>query len=155
MMAIGLYLVRWRRNKANLPRPQFKVWHPVAIFNILVHTYLLVMPWYPPAGGKGDVSFWYGTYVVVGISILVLCGIYYLVWIRVLPHVLGYEVRQELVQLDGGVQAHNLVKVPAGRLMEWDAVHDATGRIIDTQGVRIHPEAEKFSAGIVTSPAAV
>ena len=141
MMAIGLYLVRWRRNKANLPPPQFKVWHPVAIFNIMVQGYLLIMPWYPPAGGKGDVSFWYGTYVVVGIAILVLCGLYYFVWIQVLPRAMGYRVRQEVVQLDGGVQTHNLVKVPVDQLNEWDAMHDATGRIISTTGVQVHLKA--------------
>lgn len=154
-MAIGLYLVRWRRSKANLPRPQFKVWHPVAIFNIMVHTYLLVMPWYPPAGGKGDVSFWYGTYVVVGISILVLCGLYYLFWIQVIPHFLGYQVRQKLVQLDGGVQTHKLVKVPVSQVVEWDATHDATGRVVGTEGVQVHLEAEKFGAGVIPSKSTV
>ena len=72
-MAVGLYVVRWRRKRANLPRPQFRAWDPVVIFNILVQVYLLVMPWYPPAGGQyaGDVSFWYATYVVTGIGMYV------------------------------------------------------------------------------------
>ena len=69
-MALGLYITRWRRSKANLPEPEFKAWHVAIIFNILVQTYLLVMPWYPPAGGAtgGDVSFWYATYCVVGLG---------------------------------------------------------------------------------------
>lgn len=121
----------------------------------MVHTYLLVMPWYPPAGGKGDVSFWYGTYVVVGISILVLCGLYYLFWIQVIPHFLGYQVRQELVQLDGGVQTHKLVKVPVSQVVEWDATHDATGRVVGTEGVQVHLEAEKFGAGVIPSKSTV
>ncbi|KAK9773143.1 putative high affinity methionine permease protein [Seiridium cardinale] len=72
-MAVGLYTVRWRRKKANLPRPSFKAWRPVVIFNILVQLYLVVMPWYPPAGDKGDVLFWYGTYMVSGLGIVLLC----------------------------------------------------------------------------------
>ena len=67
-MALGIYAVRWRRKKANLPEPEFKAWNIVIVFNICIQLYLLIMPWYPPAGGQyaGDVSFWYATYAVVG-----------------------------------------------------------------------------------------
>jgi hypothetical protein len=69
-MGVGLYVVRWRRKRANLREPEFKAWHIVVIFNILVQLYLLVMPWYPPEGGQyaGDVSFWYATYAVTGVG---------------------------------------------------------------------------------------
>lgn len=69
-MAVGIYVVRWRRRKANLPEPEFKAWHVVILFNICIQLYLLIMPWYPPAGGQyaGDVSFWYATYAVTGIG---------------------------------------------------------------------------------------
>lgn len=69
-MALGIYVVRWRRKRANLPEPEFKAWHVVILFNILIQLYLLVMPWYPPEGGQyaGDVSFWYATYAVAGIG---------------------------------------------------------------------------------------
>ncbi|GME57797.1 high-affinity methionine permease [Neofusicoccum parvum] len=69
-MAVGIYIVRWRRRKADLPEPEFKAWHVVIIFNILIQLYLLIMPWYPPAGGQyaGDVSFWYATYAVTGVG---------------------------------------------------------------------------------------
>jgi hypothetical protein len=71
LLAAGLYAVRYRRRRLGLPRPEFRAWDPVIIFNLLVYLYLLVMPWYPPAGGAyaGDVSFWYGTYVVTGIGL--------------------------------------------------------------------------------------
>lgn len=64
-MAVGLYLVRYRRKRANLP---FKAWNVLVVFNILVQAYLVVMPWYPPIGEKGDVSFWYGTYYVTSVA---------------------------------------------------------------------------------------
>jgi len=69
-MAVGLYLVRHRRKRLGLGRAAFHAWHPVIIFCIVVNTYLLIMPWYPPDGGifAGDVSFWYATYVVTGIG---------------------------------------------------------------------------------------
>ena len=70
LMAVGLFLVRYRQKRLNLPPPDFRAWDIIIVFNILVNTFLLVMPWYPPDGGPlaGDVSFWYATYVVTGIG---------------------------------------------------------------------------------------
>ena len=69
-MALGLYLVRYRRQKLGLGRAEFRAWDVSVIFNIAVNLFLVIMPWYPPATGRygGDVSFWYATYVVVGLS---------------------------------------------------------------------------------------
>lgn len=70
LLGLGLYLIRYRRRRLGLPPPEFRAWNVVIVFNLLVYIYLLVMPWYPPAGGAyaGDVSFWYATYVVTGIG---------------------------------------------------------------------------------------
>jgi hypothetical protein len=72
-MAAGLYVVRYRRRRLfgpSLRVGEFRAWDVVIAFNLCVQVYLLVMPWYPPAGGayKGDVSFWYATYVGTGIG---------------------------------------------------------------------------------------
>ncbi|KAJ4394462.1 hypothetical protein N0V93_003680 [Gnomoniopsis smithogilvyi] len=128
-MAVGLYLVRWRRKRANLPEPEFKAWNILVIFNVLVQAYLVIMPWYPPVGGKGDVSFWYGTYCVTGVAILIVCGIYYLVWAKLLPKWKGYTLRQEVVDLGQGAEAHRIAKVPNAQLADWDAEHDAVGHL--------------------------
>ncbi|OKL64684.1 hypothetical protein UA08_01055 [Talaromyces atroroseus] len=132
-MAVGVYVIRWRRKKANLPEPEFKAWNVVVIFNMLVQLYLLVMPWYPPAGGRdaGDVSFWYATYAVTGIGILAMCGIYYVLWAWLIPKWSGYTLRQEVISLEDGAQSKRLKKVPNAELAEWDATHDAAGRPID------------------------
>lgn len=83
LLAVGLYVVRYRRRRAGLGLKKgdgdgkrkgedggFRAWDPVILFNITVCLFLLVMPWYPPEGGKfgGDVGFWYATYVVTGIG---------------------------------------------------------------------------------------
>ncbi|KKY32048.1 putative high affinity methionine permease [Diaporthe ampelina] len=130
-MAVGLYVVRWRRRRANLPPPEFKAWHSVVIFNILVQLYLLVMPWYPPAGGQyaGDVSFWYATYAVTGVGILIACGTYYWFWAKLIPQWKGYQLRQEVIKLDNGAQTHEIKRVPNDELAEFDATHDAAGRL--------------------------
>ncbi|OQE39774.1 hypothetical protein PENCOP_c006G06741 [Penicillium coprophilum] len=133
-MALGIYVVRWRRSKANLPEPEFKAWNFVILFNILVQLYLLVMPWYPPIGGQyaGDVSFWYATYAVTGIGILLACAIYYYLWAILIPKWRGYKLRQEVVNLGGGVQSNRLKKVPNAEVAEWDVMHDTAGRLIES-----------------------
>ena len=70
LVAIGLYIVRYRRRKLGLARAEFRAWDVSVLFNIAANTFLVIMPWYPPAAGRngGDVSFWYATYVVVGIA---------------------------------------------------------------------------------------
>ncbi|KAH7273129.1 hypothetical protein FSOLCH5_003375 [Fusarium solani] len=151
-MAVGLYLVRWRRSKANLPEPEFKAWHIVIIFNILIQLYLLIMPWYPPEGGQyaGDVSFWYATYAVVGLAILLICGGYYWLWAFLLPKWKGYHLRQELVSFEDGAQSNQLRKVPNVELAEWDATHDAAGRRIEpsatSTGIQIQEKGVRTSS---------
>jgi hypothetical protein len=62
-LAVGLYVVRWRRKCLGFPAPEYRAWDIAVVFSILVSLFLLVMPWYPPDGGPfaGDVSFWYVT----------------------------------------------------------------------------------------------
>jgi amino acid transporter len=131
-LAIGIYLVRFRRARANLPRATFRAWDIALVFNIAANFYMVVMPWYPPPKGRngGDVSFWYATYVVVGISVIIACGIYYVLWIYLIPRARGYRIRQEVLVLENGAQSHSLVKVPVERLEEWEASHDSLGRTV-------------------------
>ncbi|KAJ5762467.1 uncharacterized protein N7511_005849 [Penicillium nucicola] len=132
-MAVGIYIVRWRRSKANLPEPQFKAWHVVIVFNILIQLYLVIMPWYPPAGGQyaGDVSFWYATYAVTGIAILLACAIYYWFWAFLIPKWKKYSLRQELFSLDDGTQSYRLRKIPNSEIADWDVRHDVAGRLLE------------------------
>ncbi|KAB5517455.1 amino acid permease-domain-containing protein [Coniochaeta sp. 2T2.1] len=136
IMGVGLFVVRWRRKRANLPPPSFRAWDVAIIFNILVGLYLLIMPWYPPDGGQyaGDVSFWYATYVATGIALIIACGLYYTVWKYVLPRFGGYRLRQEVLVLDNGAQSHQILKVPIEEVAQWDATHDAVGRPLRDYG---------------------
>ncbi|TID16827.1 high affinity methionine permease [Venturia nashicola] len=142
-LAVGLLVLRWRRKRANLPPAGFRAWDIAVIFSIIANVYLMVMPWYPPATGRygGNVSFWYATYCVVGIAILAVCAIYYYFWIHLLPKFGHYQIRQKVVELEGGVVTHTLVRVPDGELEAWDASHDVTGRALTHR--RAHVEGEK------------
>ena len=61
---------------------------------------------------------------------VVLCGIYYVLWIYVLPRFGRYRIRQEAVILDNGAVSHKLTKVPLSELRQWDETHDAVGHEI-------------------------
>ncbi|KAF5027072.1 hypothetical protein F66182_841 [Fusarium sp. NRRL 66182] len=131
-MSIGLYIVRRHNKSVGRGRPEFKAWDVFAVFFILVQVFIVVMPWWPPKGGPyaGDVSFWYATYCVVGIAIMILCGIYYVFWIYIIPKWRGYAIRPEVLEVDtNGANTHRLVRVPLVEIERWDAEHDEAGNL--------------------------
>lgn len=69
-MAVGLYMVRYRRQKPQLGRSEFRAWDIVIVLSVAIQFFMLIGPWYPLATGAtgGEVSFWYATYVVTGIG---------------------------------------------------------------------------------------
>jgi hypothetical protein len=132
----GLLVLRHRRNRMGLGvgNEGFRAWSVAIYFSLLVDVFLLVMPWVPPSaqGIKSDVSFWYGTSLVVGLGILLLCGVYYVGWKIIGPKVWGYKVRNELLLLeDELVKAHRLVRVPVEEVEMWEAEHDVRGKKLD------------------------
>lgn len=96
-------------------------------------------------------SFWYATYVVTGIAIIIGCVVYYGLWIWVFPRIGGYRVRQEVLVFDHGAQSHKLVKVPVQELALWDEVHDSIGRRVGV-GSEGSLEGEQFGAHDVPTP---
>ncbi|KAF4499867.1 high affinity methionine permease [Fusarium agapanthi] len=131
-MSVGLYIVRRHNKRVGRGPPEFKAWDVAAIFFILIQIFIIVMPWYPPKGGlyAGDVSFWYATYCVVGIAIMILCGVYYVFWIHIIPRWKGYAIRPEVLEVDtNGANTHRLVRVPLVEIEKWDAGHDEAGNL--------------------------
>ncbi|KAF4981693.1 hypothetical protein FZEAL_2580 [Fusarium zealandicum] len=131
-LGIGLYLVRRHNKRVGRGRRDFKVWDAFLIFFILIQVFILAMPWWPPKGGPyaGEVSFWYATYCVVGIGILVLCYLYYVVWVYWIPRWRGYAIRTEVLEVDdNGANTHRLVKIPIAEIRKWDEEHDDAGNL--------------------------
>ncbi|KAG5916135.1 hypothetical protein E4U42_007792 [Claviceps africana] len=131
-MTVGVYIIRRRRRRAHLPRSQFRVANVLLLFYNLVQVFLLVMPWWPPKGGPyaGNVSFWYATYCVTGIAILLICCLYYITWMYLLPKWGQYSIRAEVIKTeDDSVVSHKLIKVPLADVDRWDAEHDEVGQL--------------------------
>ncbi|OJA19107.1 hypothetical protein AZE42_10367 [Rhizopogon vesiculosus] len=100
--AIGLWLLRRRRNLASLAPSKYRARNLFISSYFLSTLFLLVMPWVPPEPGHSDVSFWYATYCVAGLSVLALCGVYYWMWIVFLPWLGGYTIVEEVEHLEDG-----------------------------------------------------
>jgi hypothetical protein len=73
---------------------------------------------------------------------LVACGVYYFVWVKWIPKLKKYELRQTVLELDDGAVTHKLVKVPYGDLVKWDAEHDVTGRVAHRRAHHLQDETE-------------
>ncbi|KAG6837243.1 hypothetical protein H0H93_012638 [Arthromyces matolae] len=133
LMTFGLIVVRRRRAKIGAPKSEFRAWNAVLAFAICVNIYVLVLPWVPPVSGiyGGDVSFFYATYCIVGIGLLVISGLAYVLYIHILPKLGGYKIRQLVEKLDDGAMTNRLVKVLNSELAEWDATHDEHGEVIE------------------------
>jgi len=116
--AIGLWLLRARRANEGLSKSPFQVWNVVIALWLFQCIFLLVMPWVPPEDGHADVSFWYATYCVVGVVLLLLCALYYYVWIVLLPKIGRYEIIEEVVDLGGGALTSRLVRKYTARSPE-------------------------------------
>jgi amino acid transporter len=141
LLVAGLYVIRYRRKKEGLPPAPFQAWHSALILSALICLFILIMPWYPP--DEADVSFWYATYCVVGIGLMVGCVIYYYLWIKILPRVGHYAMRPETIFLDqDGSVTHRLKKIPNAELAEWDRTHDEAGNILIEAGVTTETENE-------------
>ncbi|TFY70469.1 hypothetical protein EVG20_g2536 [Dentipellis fragilis] len=107
---VGIWVLRRRRAEAGLAPSKYQVWNVAIIVWLVKCSFLLVMPWVPPEDGHADVSFWYATYCVVGLSVLALCGLYYYIWIVLLPSLGGYEIVEEIVDLGDGARTAHLVR---------------------------------------------
>jgi hypothetical protein len=71
---------------------------------------------------------------------LIACGIYYYFWAEWIPKWRGYKLRQEVVDLGGGAEAHIVSRVPNDEVDAWDGTHDAAGRIRATGGLSFDKE---------------
>ena len=83
---------------------------------------------------------------------MIVCGLYYVAWMHLIPKWRGYRIRTEILEVDdNGANTHRLAKVPVAELDRWDADHDEAGqlrrrRVGDPDGVSTQ-EAEQIVVG--------
>ncbi|THH01778.1 hypothetical protein EW145_g6853 [Phellinidium pouzarii] len=116
--AVGIWLLRKRRSIAGIASARYKAANIWVVMYLGSSIFLIIMPWIPPQKGRADVSFWYATvhlslanrYCVVGVGILLACALYYYVWIILLPRIGGYEIVEDVEELQGGARLARLVR---------------------------------------------
>lgn len=104
----GLFWLRYTRPEVERP---FKVWWPVAGFFLVGQCFLIVAPFIRPPGGVGDtppLPYW--LYPIVGITVLVASGVYWVVWRVVMPRVGGFEWRDRKSTLADGTVVTTFVR---------------------------------------------
>lgn len=65
-IAIGLIVLRYR--EPDMYRP-FRAWLPAVWLRIVLASFLILAPWFPPRGGASDVEYFYATYALVGLAV--------------------------------------------------------------------------------------
>ncbi|PWY87397.1 methionine permease [Aspergillus heteromorphus CBS 117.55] len=106
-VTLGLLILRCR--EPDLPRP-FKAWLPAVWLRVVVCLALLTAPFFPPADGKSDVHFFYATYAIVGVGVIILGVLYWYAWTVLLPRRGGYTLEEKDEVLEDGTKITRLVR---------------------------------------------
>ncbi|KAJ5414257.1 hypothetical protein N7509_000884, partial [Penicillium cosmopolitanum] len=104
-ITVGLLILRYR--EPNRPRP-FKAWLPAVWLRVIVCLVLLAAPFVPPPNWQGDVDFFYATYAIVGIGVILFAVVYWYVWTVLLPRWGGYKLEESVEVLDDGTSITKL-----------------------------------------------
>lgn len=109
-LAVVIGLIILRKTRPDLKRP-FKAPSLTIVIRVLTCIALLLAPFVTPKEGKGDVGFWYGTYAVMAVVVLLLAVGYWWVLCVVLPRRGGYKLEERAEVLSDGTSVTTLVKV--------------------------------------------
>lgn len=67
---------------------------------------------------------------MVGIGLLVGMGIYFYVWVHLLPRLGNYSMRTLTAVNEDGSVVHLLKRVPNDQIEQWDRTHDDAGNLL-------------------------
>ncbi|KAM3417993.1 hypothetical protein BST61_g6204 [Cercospora zeina] len=106
IVGLGLVYLYFFRREWN---PPFKCSWPVALFFGLANVYLVIAPLIPPTGGRtvyAELPYW--LHVAIGWGIIGAGGVYYLVWVQILPRIGKYTLDRETTydKVDGWERYH-------------------------------------------------
>ncbi|KIX06073.1 uncharacterized protein Z518_04047 [Rhinocladiella mackenziei CBS 650.93] len=108
-LAVGAGLIILRLRNPDLRRP-FRAWLPAVWLRIALCLSLIAAPLFPPKKGSSDVNFFYATYALVGIAIVIFGVVYWYLWTIALPRYRGYRLEEEADILGDGTTITKLVR---------------------------------------------
>ncbi|TFK27132.1 amino acid transporter [Coprinopsis marcescibilis] len=109
-LVVGVWRLRKNRAADGISPSKFQASNVVISVYLFWCILLLVLPWVPPEPGHADVSFWYATYCVAGIGLLLACAVYYVVWIKLMPKLGNYEIVEETQEHSNGARNTRLIR---------------------------------------------
>ncbi|KAG6359698.1 hypothetical protein INS49_010750 [Diaporthe citri] len=117
-VAAGLIYLQFKKSE-NWSSP----WHtylPVTLLFLAMNVFLAIVPFIPPTGSWDAEGYPYYIFPVVGVGVLILGGIYWTVWTKVLPSIGGYKVVADRRVTDDGAEVVRYIKV---RTKDGSRVH--------------------------------
>lgn len=108
-VAAGLIYLQFKKSE-NWSSP----WHtylPVTLLFLAMNVFLAIVPFIPPTGSWDAEGYPYYIFPVVGVGVLILGGIYWTVWTKVLPSIGGYKVVADRRVTDDGAEVVRYIKV--------------------------------------------
>lgn len=89
-------------------------WHtylPITLVFLLSNVFLVIVPFIPPDGDWDADGYPYYVFPVVGVAVLLLGAVYWLLWTKFWPAVMGHKVVSERIIDDDGVEVIRYRKV--------------------------------------------
>lgn len=125
-LIFGLLKVRRERKLKGLGTEGQYLPLPFIVLLLLFELMVVVIAFVPPKGtlNGSDVAFFYATYPIVTIGLLLACVFYYFLWRYTLPRLGGYVHREIIYRLGSGELGNTIVKVKKTDVEEWDRAHD-------------------------------
>lgn len=76
------------------------------------NAFLAIVPFIPPTGDWNAEGYPYYIFPVVGVGVLLLGGVYWTFWTKILPAVGGYKVVAERTVSEDGIEVVKYVRIP-------------------------------------------
>ena len=106
-VAIGLIYLYLNRAKRDW-NPPVKATLPVVVFFLLSNLFLVCAPYAPPEDGQSVYeSMPYWIHCVVAIGVIAVGGVYWLIWVKLMPRIGGYRLERKVIvdDIDGWERA--------------------------------------------------
>ena len=106
---------------------------------------VIAIAFVPPKGTLigSDVSFFYATYPIVTIGLLLACVVYYVIWKYAMPKIGKYVHREVIYRMENGEIGNTVVKIKLSELEEWDREHSTDSNGVGTSVEVYNVESEK------------
>ena len=145
LLIFGLLKVRRERKLKGLGTKGQYLPLPCIIILLLFELMVIAIAFVPPKGTLigSDVSFFYATYPIVTIGLLLACVVYYFIWKYAMPKIGRYVHREVIYRMENGEIGNTVVKIKLSELEEWDREHSTDSNGVGTSVEVYNVESEK------------